>query len=222
MALYYQDEHVTLYHGDCLTEHREWLDADVLVTDPPYGGGFRSRHGWKDGEAKKIRIAGDKNTSARDEALAAWGDKPALVFGFWRRPFPPTTRQLIVWDKRGGTGFSGDLKMPWADATEQIYVIGRNGWQGKRVPAIYSIPTLPPASPERYGHPTPKPVTLMTALLEKCPDGVVADPFAGSGTTLVAARERGMKAIGVEVEEKYCEIIAKRLDQQVINFDSLI
>ena len=221
MSIYYQNDQVTLYHGDCLNEHREWLDADVLVTDPPYGGGFRSRHGWRDGESKKIRVAGDKNTIARDQALDDWGDKPALVFGFWRRPMPAATRQMIIWDKRGGNGFSGDYKMPWADATEQVYVLGR-GWQGKRVPAIYSIPSLHSASPERYGHPTPKPVMLMTALLEKCPDGVIADPFAGSGATLVAARERGMKAIGVEVEEKYCEIIATRLDQQVINFDSLV
>ena len=219
MSLYYQDEYVTLYHGDCLTEHREWLDADVLVTDPPYGGGFRSRHGWRDGEAKKIRVAGDKNTIVRDEALEAWGDKPALVFGFWRRPIPPTTRQMIVWDKRGGNGFSGDYKMPWADATEQIYVIGRDGWQGKRVPAIYSIPSLHSASPERYGHPTPKPVMLMTALLEKCPPGVVADPFAGSGATLVAARNLGRKCVGVELEERYCEIIADRLAQGTLIFE---
>ena len=221
MSIYYQDDQVTLYHGDCLTEHDEWLTADVLVTDPPYGGGFRSRHGWRDGESKKIRVAGDKNTIARDRALDDWGDKPALVFGFWRRPMPATTRQMIIWDKRGGNGFSGDYRMPWADATEQVYVLGR-GWQGKRVPAIYSIPSLHSASPERWGHPTPKPVLLMSELLSKCPDGVIADPFAGSGATLVAARGAGRKAVGVELEEKYCEIIAKRLDQQVIDFGALM
>lgn len=217
MSIYYQDDQVTLFLGDCLTEHREWLDADVLVTDPPYGGGFRSRHGWRDGEASKIRVAGDKNTIARDEALETWGEKPALVFGFWRRPMPVSTRQMIIWDKRGGNGFSGDYTMPWADATEQVYVLGR-GWQGKRVPAIYSIPSLHSASPERYGHPTPKPVVLMEALLEKCPDGRVADPFAGSGATLVAAKSAGRKAIGVEVEEQYCEIIATRLSQGMLDF----
>ena len=124
---------------------------------------------------------------------------------------------MIIWDKRGGNGFSGDYTMPWADATEQVYVLGR-GWQGKRVPAIYSIPSLHSASPERYGHPTPKPVVLMEALLEKCPDGRVADPFAGSGATLVAAKSAGRKAIGVEVEEQYCEIIATRLSQGMLDF----
>src|SRR5699024_584640 len=184
MSPYYQDDHVTLYHGDCL-EITEWLQADVLVTDPPYGGGFRSRHGWRKGETEKIRVTGDKSTVIRDSALELWGTRPALVFGFWRRPIPPMTKQMIIWDKRGGNGFSGDYTMPWADATEQVYVLGK-GWTGKRVPAIYSIPSLHSASPERYGHPTPKPVSLMEALLEKSPPGVIADPFAGTGSTLVA------------------------------------
>ena len=62
----------------------------------------------------------------------------------------------------------------------------------------------------------------METLIGRCPPGVVADPFAGSGATLIAARNLGRKSIGVELEERYCEIIAKRLDQQVINFDALI
>ena len=216
MSVYYSDEHVTLYHGDC-REVTEWLDADVLVTDPPYGGGFRSRHGWREGESKKIRVAGDKDCTVRDEALEMWGGKPALVFGFWRRAIPHGTRQVIVWDKRGGNGFSGDYTMPWADITEQIYVLGK-GWTGGRVPAIYSIPSLHSASPERWGHPTPKPVRLMSELLSKCPAGVIADPFAGSGATLAAAAEAGRRVVGVEVEEAYCEVIAKRLSQGVLTF----
>ena len=220
MSLYYQDEHVTLYHGDCLWEHREWLDADVLVTDPPYGMAYYSGRRKADDA-----IAGDRSLTARDDVLDAWRygnpDRPALSFGTWKQPRPDGVKQLIVWDKRGGAGFSGDLKMPWADITEEIYVMGK-GWRGGRVPAIYSVPTIPTASPERHGHPTPKPVGLMSLLLEKCPDGVVADPFAGPGATLVAARDMGRKAIGVELEEKYCEIIAKRLDQQVIDFEALM
>jgi len=167
MSIYYQDDYVTLYLGDCL-EQTAWLEADVLVTDPPYGMAYKS------GRRKDLlEIAGDKSLNVRDNALEIWGSKPALVFGTWKQPRPTNVRQLIVWDKRGGAGFSGDLNMPWADITEEIYVLG-NGWKGKRRPAIYSIPTLP--SSNRPDHPTPKPVNLIEQLIEYCPE-VVANSF---------------------------------------------
>ena len=83
MPLYYQDDHVTIYHGDC-REETVWLDADVLVTDPPYGMAFVSS--WT---TRKRPVAGDNNTDARDAALTAWGTKkPGIVFGTWRVPPP--------------------------------------------------------------------------------------------------------------------------------------
>lgn len=209
---YYADDLVTLYHGDCL-DTPEWLEADVLITDPPYGIDYRS------GRVRTNRlINGDRTVDLRDDALALWGDRPALVFGSWKRPRPESARQLIVWDKRGGAGFSGDLAMPWADITEEIYVLGK-GWTGRRRPAIYSIPTLP--SQNRPDHPTPKPVRLMAELIMYAPPGVIADPFAGSGPTLIAAREAGRRAVGVELDERYCEMIAKRLSQQAFDFGEL-
>ena len=211
MSIYYQDDFVTLYHGDCLVE-TAWLEADVLVTDPPYGMAYTS------GRKKYKAIEGDKTLNVRDESLKLWGEKPALVFGTWKQPRPENVKQLIVWDKRGGAGFSGDLNMVWADITEEIYVLG-SGWVGGRRPAIYSIPTIPPAN--RSNHPTPKPVTLLGSLIECCPPGVIADPFAGSGSTLIAARNANRKAIGIEYEEEYCEIIATRLSQQAFNFEEL-
>jgi DNA modification methylase len=206
---YFQDEYVTLFHGDCL-EVTEWLEADVLITDPPYGMAYVS------GRRKQKAIVGDESLNVRNDVLTLWGSKPALVFGTWKQPRPENVRQLIVWDKRGGAGFSGDLKMPWADITEEIYVLGQ-GWEGRRRPAIYSIPTLPPSN--RPDHPTPKPVSLMGNLLECAPAGLVCDPFAGSGSTLLAARNVGRKVIGVEIDEKYCELIAQRLSQQSFIFE---
>lgn len=217
---YYQDDSVSLYHGDALELAELWTCADVLVTDPPYGMAYHSGRRKADD-----RIACDDTLTVRDAALDHWAaangeGAPALVFGTWKQPRPDRVRQLIVWDKRGGAGFSGDLNMPWADITEEVYVIG-TGWAGRRVPAIYSIPTIPSQSPARNGHPTPKPTSLMEALIAKCPPGIIADPFAGSGSTLVAAKALGRRAIGVELEERYCETAAKRLAQDVLDFGAV-
>ena len=216
MSLYYQDEHVTLYHGDCLTEHREWLDADVLVTDPPYGMAYKS--GW----VKEDRaITGDGTVKSRDDVLESWhygnADRPAIAFGKWSVERPKNVRARLIWSKGNDPGM-GDLNFPWGNSDEEIYVFGK-GYKGVRGPNVL-VCNKPPVS-NREAHPTPKPISLMEMLIEKCPPGVIADPFAGSGATLEAARNLGRKSIGVELEEKYCEIIAKRLDQQVIDFEAL-
>lgn len=213
---YYQDELVTLYHGDC-RKITVWLDADVLVTDPPYGMAYvsnRSKFG------SSTPIAGDADLDIRSQTLEAWGDKPALVFGTWRQPRPATTRHLLVWDKGNDPG-TGDLTMPWGNSCEEVYVIGK-GWTGKRGPNVIRARGYANTSAERPDHPTPKPVPLMERLIEKCPSGVIADPFAGSGATLRAAANLGRKAIGVELDERYCEIIAKRMDQYALDFGGVV
>lgn len=202
-APYYEGGGVTLYLGDCL-EVAEWLTADVLVTDPPYGVAYRS--GW-DNRFRHVPIANDHALDARDEALVAWGDHPGLVFGSWKMPRPTATRMVLTWDK--GTVGMGDLRLPWFPCTEEIYVLG-SGWVGARSSAV-----LRHVGRNEH-HPTEKPLGLLHELIRKCPPGTIADPFAGSGSTLVAARNLGRKAIGVEIEERYCEIIARRLDQAVL------
>lgn len=215
MTPYYDDGQVAIYHGDC-REVVEWLDGDVLVTDPPYGQAFvtGSRSGWSS-RWSGVAIHGDEDTAARDEVLAAWGDRPAIVFGTWKRPAPAGVREVLVWDKVVSTGM-GDLSIPWRPSWESIYVLG-DGFTGPRSHGVlsYGIPTL---APERKWHPTPKPVSLMRELLSKCPPGVVVDPFMGSGTTLRAAKDLGRRAIGVEIEERYCEIAVRRLGQEVLDF----
>ena len=215
MSLYYQDDLVTLYHGDCL-EIAEWLSADVLVTDPPYGVSYTS--GRVDGRTRGATgIRNDRTPQIRDAALRAWGDRPVICFGSWRVPKPPNTRQMLIWDKGDDPG-TGDLTMPWGSSFEEIYVCGRGEiWGGGRTVAV--LRHGKPLGAERPDHPTPKPVALMESLIDRCPTGVIADPFAGSGSTLVAAVNQGRKVIGVELEERYCEIIAKRLTNQTATLD---
>jgi len=218
MSLYYQDDFVTLFHGDCLTEHREWLDADVLVTDPPYGsdnGMGYGRHGGNGrADGKAFRIANDDTTEVRDAVLEAWGAGPVIAFGTPRLPEPPGGwDNRLVWDKRE-PGLNGG---PWRYTHESIFVRGE-GW--KRASASsFSILSYPSGngSPEKRDHVHAKPVALMMRLIESAPDGTIADPFSGSGATLVAAKNLGRKVIGVELEERYCEIIARRCAQGVLD-----
>ena len=200
MKPYYESGGITIYHGDS----RGWLpDADVLVTDPPYGMGYRS--GWSG-----AMVAGDDDVATRDAVLALWGARPALVFGRWNLPRPPMTRVRLVWDKGEWPGM-GDLSFPWGPSDEEIYVLG-DGWIGKREGTVLRC--------NRIGgngqHPTEKPIPVLERLLRHAPLGSILDPFMGSGTTLLAAKNLCRRAIGIEIEERYCEIAARRLDQEVL------
>lgn len=220
MTLYYEDEYVQLHHGDCRAI-RGWTTADVLVTDPPYGtqftaanpgGGYGRRYLYDQGDGQGATIAGDDGTDVRDAILALWGDRPALAFGSPRLPDPPGHwDDRIVWDKRR-PGMNGG---PWRYTHESIFARGfvRNG-NGN-----FSVLTAFPADQHLHIH--AKPVALMESLIECAPPGVIADPFAGSGSTLIAARNMGRKVIGVEVEEKYCELIVRRLSQQAFVFEGM-
>lgn len=213
---YYRDDQITLWHGDCRTA-TDWLAADVLVTDPPYGIAYESNFNRDSRNSKKGRaVAADGDVRVRDQALEMWGDRPAIVFGRWDAPRPAATRARLIWDKGNSVGM-GDLKMPWGRSDEEIYVLG-HGFVGTRSGSIIRAQMLMSGDKNRPDHPTPKPVGLMETLIAKCPPGVITDPFAGAGATLVAAKLQGRRAVGVELEERYCEIIAARLAQDALPF----
>lgn len=213
MSIYYQDESVTLYHGDSLMDHREWLAADVLVTDPPYGVDYQS---GARRDTLAASILNDKDTIVRDGILEAWGSKPALVFGSWKIQRPAATKALLIWDTKGALGM-GDLRIPWKPSHQEVYVLGDGPWQGKRDTDVLSIAPVQSMSANGRLHPHQKPIPLMESLIAKTVGLTIADPCAGSGSTLVAAKALGRKAIGVELDEAYCEIIAKRCQQEVLD-----
>lgn len=210
MKPYYQDDLVTLYHGDC-REITAWLEADVLVTDPPYGipGGRLGRR------AQVHSDAAWDDLDIRDEALTLWGDKPRLVFGTpkMQHRAPEHRGTPLIWDKGDDPGM-GDHAWPFGTNYELIWVRG-DGWSGKRRSSIFRAPRLT-SDARTVGHPTPKPVGLMEALISYAPSGVVADPFTGAGATLIASKNQGRRAIGVELDERYCAIAANRLAQDTL------
>jgi site-specific DNA-methyltransferase (adenine-specific) len=214
---YYQDENVTLYHGDC-REITEWLTADVLVTDPPYGIAYTAgtMPGGRRSGTTNSTIEADGNPVLRDAVLQMWGARPALVFGSWRVPRPPGTANRLVWHKVNT--WAAARRLPWFSVEEEIYQLG-SGFGGDPEPNVIATDEMRSGAygqAARLGHPTPKPIVLMERLVAKCPPGAVADPFVGSGSTLVAARNLSRRAIGVEIEERYCEIAARRLSQGVL------
>ena len=199
MVPYYEDESVTLYHGDC-HEVLAWLEADALVTDPPYP----NNAGWFD-DAIETAV----------EMLSQWR-RPALVF--WSElEHPPVDLPLVavhIWHRTNVNGKPYEPIYHFApDEIKRRSLVLRHcaindGATGSNNPASPAFAS---------GHPTQKPVAVMAALIAKT-TGTIADPFAGSGSTLIAAKQLGRRAIGVELDERYCEIAARRLSQGVLNF----
>ena len=218
---YWSDDLVTLYLGDC-REVTEWLAADVLVTDPPYG--IRWSQGARAGTKSYARegIANDQDTAARDAILAQYAG-PAIVFGSPKLPPPTGTRWTLVYQKPPDAGIFGSIagfRRDW----EAIYLVGawaqdvaaRSSVLRTAEPSIVSITAKRYPNDRGAGHPHAKPLDVMEALINACPPGTIADPFAGSGSTLVAARNLGRRAIGVEIDERYAEQAARRLSQMVL------
>jgi DNA methylase len=223
---YYSDEWVTLYHGDC-REVPAWLTADVLVTDPPYGIAWRASPSWTNAvgagggrsSGDTLAIANDDDLRVRDAALELWGSRLAIVFGDVLQPKPQKAVHVLIYAKPVDAGIRGARGGRRKDI-EAIYLLGP--WPvgvGGETSIIRTSGRVagPRGMALRASHPHAKPLDVMQELVSLAP-GTIADPFVGSGTTLVAAKQLGRRAIGVEIEERYCEIAAKRLSQGVLDF----
>ena len=196
MKPYYEHAGITIYHGDC----REVLLAlswprpySCVITDPPYPG-YDYPWGFTPLESLNCNVV---------PGFYFW---PANI----RFPLEPTA--VHVWSKCNV--LVGDTE-PY----ENIYEVGGKDFCGVFRHAVINCEMNAQMNgDEYYPHPTQKPIKLMLRIVKRT-EGDILDPFMGSGTTLRAAKDLGRRAIGIEIEEKYCEIAARRMQQEVLSFE---
>lgn len=226
MKPYYEDDHVTLYHGDA----RDFLDltADVLITDPPYGVGlttktsdYRDSATFDGGQSLKAsRLYRDDPTHVRGLVITVVGP---LIGRIGRALVFPGPRMMFAYPDPAAVGGvftpNGAGRSPWGfQCLHPILYYGKDPYladgKGSRPNGFRDEQP----NPEKWDHPCPKPLSWMRwAVVRASREGeTVLDPFAGTGTTLAAAKALGRKAVGVELEERYCEQAAVRLSQEVL------
>ena len=210
MKPYYQDHSVTIYHGNCRKILPEIQPVDLVIADPPYGMSFQSNFRIE----KHLKIQGDK-TLPIDliEASIAKALRAAYVFCRWDNLSEmPKPKSVLAWVKNNWS--MGDLEHEHGRQWEAccFYAMEEHKF-------ITRIPDVIMA--DRTGndlHPTEKPESLINKIIAANIGDLILDPFMGSGTTLRCAKDLGRKGIGIEIEEKYCEIAAKRMQQEVLAF----
>ena len=207
MTPYYEHSGIAIYHGDS-REIATALDGEyAVVSDPPYGISFdtdyrRFTSGFGVPLTNHAPVSGDTEPFDPSPWLAypnviLWGANcysDRLPMGSW-----------LIWDKRfkNGTAFLADGEAAWEKGGHGVY--------------IFSVVSQGFIRPQPIQHPTQKPESLMQWCISRTAYRLdILDPFMGSGSTLVAAKTLGRKAIGIEIEERYCEIAAKRLAQEVL------
>jgi DNA modification methylase len=211
MKPYYENGSITIYHGDCREILPTLPKVDLVLTDPPYGVGLRN--GDVDGHRSRRwdRIEGDSDQAIGSQILEELCGVPTIAFASPWLPWPGKWRNLIVWDKGGAVGGGGDIATCLKRSWELIQVRDNAPLQGPRDESVWRFPMIPA---DTALHIAQKPVALLVALIEKFGGRTILDPFLGSGTTLVACKRLGRRGIGIEIEEKYCEIAARRLEAE--------
>ncbi len=216
---YYDHAGITIYHGDC-RDVLPSLTFDAVVTDPPYGVSFEGKQ--------------TKHTKRSDEGYASHDDTSEyvlsvvvpvvsmLVSSGLRVVLTPGSRNVFKYPEPAAMGSifypSGAGLGRWGFTCSQpILYYGRcpylSSGKGHRPDSFSTTDAA-----DDCGHPCPKPLSTMVFLVTKASlaGETICDPFMGSGTTLRASKDLGRRAIGIEIEERYCEIAAKRLSQEVL------
>jgi DNA modification methylase len=234
-SLYYEDESCTIYHGDCRDVLPTLEKVDHVITDPPYAP-RAMKNARNNGETMKQRRDGvvrDFGYAALDDVLRYEAARlvAALVrrwamfwcdlesFHLWRSDAEDAGLRYVrggVWTRvNGAPQFTGDRPAQGVEACVIAHAAGqRLRWNGGGRPAAWVGPIVGSQDASRE-HTSPKPEWLMERVVGDFtdPGDTILDPFMGSGTTLVAAKRLGRRAIGIEREEKYCAVAAERLRQ---------
>ena len=205
---------ITIYHGDSAEIFPTLKVVDFILTDPPYGmewdtntdrfsGGSEASKAHRGvGRSLQARIQGDNKPFDPTPWMAA---PRVILFGSNHYAAKLPVGTTLVWIKRLDPAFGSflsDAEIAWMKGGHGVY--------------CFRDLTMTAEAKGRL-HPSQKPISLMKWCIGKAGGkGLILDPFMGSGTTLRAAKDLGRKAIGIEIEEKYCEIAAKRLAQEVL------
>ena len=228
MKPYYEEKGIQIYLGDCREILPSLPKVDLVLTDPPYGviGGSKAIGGSGFVKVNEYDLSWDMAPVSHKELQMMMDiSKNQIIFGinyFW--DFFKPTNSLIVWDKKCQNGWNdtfSDGEIAWTSLGGKLKIY-RQLWVG----ALRKGDTI------KREHPTQKPAELMrwcilqveeSAIDSSCSCHLyspctILDPFMGSGTTLRAAKDLGRQAIGIEICEAYCEIAAKRLQQEVFAF----
>lgn len=209
---YYESGGITIYHGEAAQIIPYLKPVDLLLTDPPYGIGEAAGKNKSRGKLAVAQDFGNQDWDNRPiepwlidmaRAKATW----SIIFGGNYYAFPPTSCWL-VWDKDNGASDFADCELAWTNLRKAVRRL-KWRWAGM-------LQEHGGRHKEPRWHPTQKPLEVMKWALSHAPEDVktVLDPFMGSGTSLLAAKELGRCAIGIEREERYCEAAVKRLAQE--------
>jgi site-specific DNA-methyltransferase (adenine-specific) len=205
---YYEDSAVTIYHGDCREILPDLPKVDLVLTDPPYGIG-KGYGSYKDTHENLKGMVG-----AVFADTARLGRVIFITPGVQNISLYPNPRWILAW-VYGTTNTYGE----WGfNSWQPILAYGDCPYLKNKMGARMDI-IRDSKTPDKNGHPCPKPISFIGKLIIRgsvFQSDTILDPFMGSGTTLRAAKDLGRKAIGIEIEEKYCEIAAKRMGQEVL------
>jgi site-specific DNA-methyltransferase (adenine-specific) len=210
-APYYSDELVTLYHGDCrdVLPRLALGDVALVLSDPPYGMDYKPTRGSDGSKRWGTQTVHGDNAPFNPAGLLGF-DRAVLWGANWYADQLPPSGGWVFWDKtpKGRKeGFAAsDGELAWTNCTNSLRTF-RLQWGGEA------------RGGEGFYHPTQKPVALMRWAIEQyaAPDGLILDPYCGAGPVLLAARDLGRRAIGIEIEERHCHTAAERLRQITFN-----